>query len=526
MNTSELKTVLFDKDSVQSLLENTSVPLICVKDENRYGLFPGKMSEVPSSVQAVAVLPKLSAERLGDRSFCEDYRTRYAYMTGAMANAIASAEMVIAVGKAGLLGCYGAGGVLSSRVEKDVMRIKNALGEQPFAVNLIHSPSEPKMEQDCIDVLIKHEVKVIEASAFMNLTLPLVEYRVKGLYRSDDGRVHCDHKIIAKLSRKEVAEKFLSPPPMEMVDKLLQDGRISAEQAELSQHLGMADDVTAEADSGGHTDRRPLTALLPMLIQLRDRMQEKYGYLENVRIGAAGGIGTPDAALGAFAMGAAYIVTGSVNQCCIESGSSSLVRELLAKADVTDVGMAPAADMFEMGVKLQVLKRGTLFSMRANLLYELYSNYDSLESIPDEIRENLEKKVFRKTIEEVWTDTKSYFEQRDPEQIKRAQQDSKSKMALVFRSYLGQSSLWANAGDPDRKIDYQIWTGPSMGAFNSWVRGSYLEDVENRKVAVVAEHIMQGCAFLQRLHLLKLQGVSLSGCSARNVSRSDNEILH
>ena len=27
--------------------------------------------------------------------------------------------------------------------------------------------------------------------------------------------------------------------------------------------------------------------------------------------------------------------------------------------------MAPAADMFEMGVKLQVLKRGTMFPMRA-----------------------------------------------------------------------------------------------------------------------------------------------------------------
>ena len=34
--------------------------------------------------------------------------------------------------------------------------------------------------------------------------------------------------------------------------------------------------------------------------------------------------------------------------------------------------MAPAADMFEMGVKLQVLKRGTMFPMRAQKLYELY----------------------------------------------------------------------------------------------------------------------------------------------------------
>jgi trans-AT polyketide synthase, acyltransferase and oxidoreductase domains len=44
-------------------------------------------------------------------------------------------------------------------------------------------------------------------------------------------------------------------------------------------------------------------------------------------------------------------------------------------------------------------------------------------------------------------------------------------MALVFRWYLGQSPVWANQGDADRKIDYQIWCGPAMGAFNEWVQG-------------------------------------------------------
>jgi NAD(P)H-dependent flavin oxidoreductase YrpB (nitropropane dioxygenase family) len=48
------------------------------------------------------------------------------------------------------------------------------------------------------------------------------------------------------------------------------------------------------------------------------------------------------------------------------------VREMLAQAEQADVIMAPAADMFEMGVKLQVLKRGTMFAMRAAKLYELY----------------------------------------------------------------------------------------------------------------------------------------------------------
>ena len=33
----------------------------------------------------------------------------------------------------------------------------------------------------------------------------------------------------------------------------------------------MAEDLTAEADSGGHTDNRPAITLLPTMLALRDR---------------------------------------------------------------------------------------------------------------------------------------------------------------------------------------------------------------------------------------------------------------
>ena len=48
-------------------------------------------------------------------------------------------------------------------------------------------------------------------------------------------------------------------------------------------------------------------------------------------------------------------------------------------------------------------------------------------------------------------------------------------MALTFRWYLGLSSRWANAGEPTRQVDYQVWCGPAMGAFNEWTKGSFLE---------------------------------------------------
>ena len=58
------------------------------------------------------------------------------------------------------------------------------------------------------------------------------------------------------------------------------------------------------------------------------------------------------------------------------------MRQMLAEAEQADVTMCPCADMFEMGVKVQVLKRGTMFAMRGAKLYELYRAYPSLEALP------------------------------------------------------------------------------------------------------------------------------------------------
>jgi len=53
--------------------------------------------------------------------------------------------------------------------------------------------------------------------------------------------------------------------------------------------------ICAEADSGGHTDQRPLVTLLPDLVRRRDQVEREQGYPGAVRIGVAGGLGTPEA---------------------------------------------------------------------------------------------------------------------------------------------------------------------------------------------------------------------------------------
>ena len=65
---------------------------------------------------------------------------------------------------------------------------------------------------------------MIEASAFMKLTLNIVRYRVAGLEAGADGRTVCRNRVIFKVSRTELASMALRPPPAEMVAKLLAAG--------------------------------------------------------------------------------------------------------------------------------------------------------------------------------------------------------------------------------------------------------------------------------------------------------------
>jgi PfaD family protein len=509
-----LDCIAFEQNAIKDKLLSLDKPCYIVRVADNIGVTnDGYLTPADNAssaqVELLISLPPLRLQQFGDPNFLTVHAVQYAYMTGAMAGGIASEEMVIAVGKQKLLSSYGAGGLTPDRIETAINRIQEALPHGPYAFNLIHSPNEPAIEHRAVELYLKYQVRTVEASAFLDLTPNIVYYRVAGLGLNANSQIEIKNKVIAKISRREVATKFLQPAPVRILKDLIQQGLVTELQANLASQVPMADDITVEADSGGHTDNRPLVCLLPSIISLRDEIQAQYQYEKPIRIGVAGGIGTPESALAAFMMGAAYIVTGSINQSCIESGACDYTKKLLAQAEMADMMMAPAADMFEMGVKLQVLKRGTMFPMRAQKLYELYRTYDSIEHIPLAEREKLEKQIFRRKIAEVWEGTAAYLSQKNPEKLGKAVNNPKLKMALIFRWYLGLSSRWSSTGEKGREVDYQIWCGPAMGGFNDWVRGSYLAEPQNRHVVDVAHHIMLGTAFLYRIQNLKVQSLQI-----------------
>ncbi|WP_228993605.1 PfaD family polyunsaturated fatty acid/polyketide biosynthesis protein [Streptomyces sp. DH8] len=482
------------------------VHVVSGPDGRELGLATGP----PPAGPVLGTLPPLYPEWLGGRAFCEAHAVRFPYVAGEMANGIATTRMVAAMARAEMIGFFGAGGLAYPEVERAVHSLVRELDSLPnWGVNLIHSPAEPELEWRVAELLLRCGVPRISASAFMELTPAVVLCSAHGLRRAEDGGVVRRTRLLAKVSRPEVAERFLSPAPPALLDSLVARGRLTPEEAALAALVPVAEDITVEADSGGHTDNRPLSVLLPRIAALRDTVCRRFGYRRPVRLGAAGGLGTPDAVAAAFALGASYVVTGSVNQTAVEAGLSDEAKAMLCEADVADVAMAPAADMFELGVKLQVLSRGTMFARRAGRLYAAYRDHGSLEEIPHAVRTTIERDVLGAPFEEVWQRTRAFWERRDPAETARAEAEPRHRMALVFRWYLGSSSRWAITGESSRRADYQIWCGPAMGAFNRWAAGTFLAEPARRSVTQIALNLLEGAATLTRAHQLRTYGVPL-----------------
>lgn len=499
-----------DTEGIRGGLRRLSDPLAIVDGPDGLGLaIGGALTPEPGPRRRPvrAFLPPMPPEALGDPGFARTHGLRFNYVAGAMANGITSTDLVVAMGRAGMLGFFGAAGLTLAEVDAAITRLQEALPDAAWGSNLIHSPYEPQLERAVSDLYQRRGVRRVSASAYLRITPALVAYRLHGIHE-DRGRIVTPNAVFAKVSRTEVAARFLAPAPEAMVDELRREGRLSEAQAQLARAVPLASAVTVEADSGGHTDNRPALCAFPEIRALRDRCQREYA--TPIAIGAAGGLGTPSAVAAAFSMGADYVLTGSINQACREAGTSDAVRALLAEAETADVTMAPAADMFEMGVELQVLRRGSMFAARARQLGELYRRYPSFEAIPVDERRAVETQIFRAPFAEIWTQTQRFWGERDPSRLAAAEAEPKRKMALCFRWYLGMSSRWANAGAEERRADYQVWCGPAMGAFNAWARGSWLEDWRQRRVVPIALQLMHGAALRLRAAMLAAQGIALA----------------
>jgi trans-AT polyketide synthase/acyltransferase/oxidoreductase domain-containing protein len=462
---------------------------------------PAAAAQIPAAAPAASApvragwVPALQPESLGSAAFRAEYGIRYAYLAGAMYRGIASVPLVVRMARAGLMGFFGAGGLSTDEVDGAIRAIRAELGpDGRFGLNLLAAPDNPAAERQAVDLYLRHDIRFVEAASYTAVTPELVRFRFSGAYRDSRGVARAPRHVLAKVSRPEVAAAFMSPSPDAILRRLVADGLLSPAEADAARELPVAADICVEADSGGHTDAGNPYALMPGMLRLRADMAAAYGYREPLRLGAAGGIGSPHAAAAAFVLGADFVLTGSVNQCSPEAGTSDAVKDMLADLDVQDTAYAPAGDMFELGARVQVARKGTLFAARANKLYQLYRQVASLDQLDAATRETLEQRYFRQSLEQVWEQTQDRLSGQRGAELARAEREPRTKMALVFRSYFARSTMLAMAGVAGEKVNYQVHCGPAQGAFNRIVAGSDLEPWSSRHVDAIAELIMTGAA--------------------------------
>ncbi len=482
-------------------IQKNCTPLLIRDIKSHEPIFEG---QGPDGLEAVPVAGRI----VGNPGFCKRYGLRHPYVAGAMYRGIGSKEMAVAMARAGMISYLGIGGLPLKRVEKDIQWLGKRLGKDlPWGANLLYNSEMPQLEEGTVDLYLKYGVRYVEASAYTRISPALVRYRLRGLKRDDQGRVVCTHHVLGKCSRPEMAEHFLSPAPDRVVQRLLDRGEITGEQAEMARKVPVASEICVEADSAGHTDMGIPTVLLPAMKILKDRMTALYKYREPVYLGLGGGIGTPESAMVAFFMGADFILTGSINQCTVESGCSGVVKGMLQDINIQDTDYAPAGDGFEIGSKVQVLRRGVFFPARAKKLFQIYSQFDSLEDIPKETARQIQDRYFRRRFEDIWHERKAQLESQGREGlISKIEANPKQKMAAVFRWYFRWSADLALAGDLDHTVDFQVHTGPALGAFNQWVQGTDLESWQNRHVDLIALKLLDETEAMLKMKMKTFSG--------------------
>lgn len=434
---------------------------------------------------------------IGSLEFRNKYNLKYSYVAGSMGNGISSDNFVVKMAKANMMSFLGTDGLNLSTIEKYILSIQNQLNnEETYGVNINYGYEDTGIESKIVDLCLKHNVNIIEASGFINLTEDIVRYRLNGLKENNDSSIYIKNSIFIKTSNLELIKLFLSPPPERIISKLLQENKITLSEANLAKFIPMVDNISIEFNSSRHANGT-VGALLPVVIKVKDEMKVKYSYKQEIYIGAAGGICIPEAAIAAFVMGADYIVTGCINQCTVEANTSDEVKDLLCSIDVQDIELIPDEKMFDFGFKSQVIKKGVFFPGRLNKLYQLYRKYDSLRDIDENLLRHIQKNYFNKSSICIYREMLKIF---STDEINKAKTDSKYKMALILRWYFNYCKNLALRGLKFDKLNYQVYCSESMGTFNRWVKGTKLKDWRQRHADTIAVKIMNETAKAMEEH--------------------------
>lgn len=424
--------------------------------------------------------------KLGDREFMKKYNINLPYIVGPMHKGVSGYEFVKRLSDNNILSFVGTRGLSVDETQKIVVKLR---GRKNYGVSVDYDSFDKEHEKQIFELLIREKISVIQASSYFNLTENLVLYKLYGAKKNSNGENCIPNKIFLKTTRPEIAELFMTPVPENMLKKMHDEGKLSEEQVEIAKSIPLADEIIVVSFGADKTGSIPVNSFLPQVIAKKNALIKKYGYSENIHVGAAGSIGDPVSALDAFLLGADFIMTGSVNQCTAEAEISDMIKNKLQKVEIQDTEIIPTSHVYEIGMKMQVLKKGVFFTARALKLYEIYNKISKIEDIEPELLAQIQDKYFGKSIDAIYSEIKNELSEKE---IDRAETDSKFKFGLIIYWYYNYCTECAIRNDNVQNLNCLIPVSCAMGRINNFLEKTEYSDWKNRHPDIIAKLIMSG----------------------------------
>ncbi len=442
---------------------------------------PIKISTKPNKTSKKPVIDSKEIFKLGSQSFLKHHQIKYPYVAGSMCQGISSDKLVIKMAQSGFLAFIGSFGLSIDDVENLIGSCASSLGQQfSYGVNVHHLSADSEKQRALLELCIKYHVPCVEVSGFDHISSDLILYRIKGLSRAGD-HISIQNKVFLKTARLDTAALFMQPAPLHILDKLLAEKLITPDEHLMAQSVAVADDICVEGDGGWKTEQVSALVKLPEVMRLRDQQSQLLN--QPVRVGCSGGIGTPEAVAAVFMLGADFILTGSINQCTIESNTSNHTKQLLSQINSEDTCYVPAGDLFESGARAQVVRKGLYFPARAQKLYDLYRLHSGIEDLNVQDIKQIEKHFFARSFASVYQEI---IDTENSQEVKKVKENKKYKMAKIFRWYFDYAQRLSMQGIEQEQENYQIYSSPALGAFNQWARGGAFESWQDRQVDKIA----------------------------------------
>lgn len=380
-----------------------------------------------------------------------EVKKKFNYLISGKNYHVGTKELVVYAAKEDILSFLATAHKSIKEIEDEVNYIKEQLGNNdlPFGLSLTMVDSSDQVKK-IMEICEENSIKYLEVSACIDITKEMLTYRLQGLEETN-GKIISHNKLFVNTFIPELMLNFLASPSKTIISKLLNTGVITKAQSIMADKIPIVNGLIVDNDEA--VDSNITRLMLPILKVKIKELNKKNE--ENCYLGMSGGIGTPIDVANAFLSGVDFISTSSINLCAPESSLAEKYKKDLLDITITDTIKIPSEPFFEYGVTVSALKKGTLFYLQARNTYNLFKNEGDTQ-----LSDRVNSKVHYK-----------------------------EKIIHDMNRMYGKALRNACNSFND-KSECLIYCSPSLGAFNQYVKGSKLGQLEARKVDKIASFLI------------------------------------